>query len=351
MVQITIEDLFEGVQRGEINTSPDYQREAVWNPTNQQNIIDSIINDFYIPPLLFAVHCETDAEEPDKEITVMNVVDGKQRLTSIVKFMSGTISYLHRTTNTRYWWVAPEGKKVRLVPELWRKQFLSKAMYCVQWQDLEDNLEREIFKRVQYGMQLSPAEKMHAINSVWANLVRMLCKQYVSEGLSQQIRWTRSRGQDFQFVAQILFLIYKTTKFQFPTAPTLDKWLRYEDPPSNDFKREADKLFRDYLTIAQDKKLNYGFHDISDRIAPVEVVMIGYLLFKARESTWETRSLMIDRLRRATRQEFTDIRSNTRVIKFMQDYVDNVLQAGGTPKKKRKRDDEEAEYRPGGRGD
>ncbi|KZT62050.1 hypothetical protein CALCODRAFT_490617 [Calocera cornea HHB12733] len=357
MVQISIIDLFTGVQTGEINTSPDYQREAVWNPTNQQNIIDSIINDFYIPPLLFANRVETDPEEPEVEYSVMNVVDGKQRLTSIVKFMSGSIPYVHRSTNSKYWWTAPEGRKVPILPDSWKRLFESKSLYCVQWEQLDDNLEREIFKRVQYGMQLSPAEKMHAIASPWADLVRMLSKQYIASGLSESIKWTRSRGQDFQFVAQILYLIWRPERFQFPSAIILDKWLRNEDPPSDDFRRESINLFMNYLNITLDKETSYPFHGIADRLAPVEVVMIGFLLHCIRNTTPQVKAREIDGLRRATRAAFADIRSNTRVTKFMFDWIKGAMERsygaatlrgsvnGKSPNKKRRRDEEE--YRPG----
>ncbi|KZO98840.1 hypothetical protein CALVIDRAFT_534920 [Calocera viscosa TUFC12733] len=351
----------EGVQTGEINTSPDYQREAVWNPINQQNLIDSIINDFYIPPLLFAARVETDPEERDVEYSVMNVVDGKQRLTSIVKFMSGSIPCVHRSTKRTFWWTAPDGKKGAIIlPDSWKRLFESKSLYCVQWEQLNDDLEREIFKRVQYGMQLSPAEKMHAIASPWADLVRMLSKQYIADGLSQSIKWTRSRGQDFQFVAQILYLIWRPERFQFPSGPLLDKWLRNEDPPSNDFKRESMALFQDYFNITQSKETSYGFHGIADRLAPVEVVMIGFLLHCIRNAGATAKAREIDGLRRATRASFADIRANTRVTKFMFDWIKGATERtygaapavaveanGKSPTKKRRRDDEE--YRPGAR--
>ncbi|EJU04190.1 hypothetical protein DACRYDRAFT_105258 [Dacryopinax primogenitus] len=361
MVQISVADLFAGVQTGEINTSPDYQREAVWNPTNQQNIIDSIINDFYVPPLLFAARVEVDPEEPDVEYAVMNVVDGKQRLTSIVRFMSGAIPYIHRSTKRRYYWTAPEGRKGALLPESWKRLFKSKTLYCVQWDHLSDELEREIFKRVQYGMQLSPAEKMHAISSPWADMVRMLSKQYIADGLSNAIKWTRNRGQDFQFAAQILYLIWRPERFQFPTAALLDKWLRNEDPPSDDFKREADAVFRDYLGLALKPETSYAFVGIADRLAPVEVVMIGFLLHTIRNASQMDKAREVDGLRRATREKFIDIRSNNRVTTFMFEYIADAMGrayatigmktngAGKSPSKKRKRDQNDREWRPGAR--
>jgi hypothetical protein len=49
-------------------------------------IIDSLYHNFYVPPVIFAVMRDEDGEE------VRVCVDGKQRLTSIVKFLDGHVS-------------------------------------------------------------------------------------------------------------------------------------------------------------------------------------------------------------------------------------------------------------------
>jgi hypothetical protein len=51
----------------------------------QMLIIDSLFHNFYIPPIVFAVVKDEDGHE-------MRVcVDGKQRLTSIVRFLIGAV--------------------------------------------------------------------------------------------------------------------------------------------------------------------------------------------------------------------------------------------------------------------
>lgn len=49
------------------------------------HLIDSIFRNFYIPPIIFAVHT-------DEGVEVRVCVDGKQRLTSIQKFFDGQVS-------------------------------------------------------------------------------------------------------------------------------------------------------------------------------------------------------------------------------------------------------------------
>jgi uncharacterized protein with ParB-like and HNH nuclease domain len=60
-------------------------QDVVW-PTNKQiGLIDSIFRNFYIPPIVFAV-------QKDEGEDVRICVDGKQRLTSIQKFIDGQVS-------------------------------------------------------------------------------------------------------------------------------------------------------------------------------------------------------------------------------------------------------------------
>lgn len=55
----------------------------MWPEAKQIGLIDSIFRNFYIPPIIFAM--EKNEEGDESRVCV----DGKQRLTSISKFMDG----------------------------------------------------------------------------------------------------------------------------------------------------------------------------------------------------------------------------------------------------------------------
>ncbi|KAF5334728.1 hypothetical protein D9758_016899 [Tetrapyrgos nigripes] len=74
---------------GDVNLEPEYQRDVVWTKEKQTGLIDSILKKFYIPPIIFVVSTDDDGNE------TKTCIDGKQRLTSIYRFMDGLI--LHRT--------------------------------------------------------------------------------------------------------------------------------------------------------------------------------------------------------------------------------------------------------------
>ena len=107
--QFTTVELADMCRRGEIDISPDYQRseyglqyyihdvllsnpakDPVWSDAKQSQLIDSIFRNFYVPPILFS-RVQHGRGADKNPIWVLNCVDGKQRLTSITKFLSGDV--------------------------------------------------------------------------------------------------------------------------------------------------------------------------------------------------------------------------------------------------------------------
>lgn len=67
----------------------DWMTDIVWNPKKQSMLIDSMYRGFYIPPVVFSVHWDTASQAK-----VRLCVDGKQRLTAIMGFVSGRVCVL-----------------------------------------------------------------------------------------------------------------------------------------------------------------------------------------------------------------------------------------------------------------
>lgn len=71
-------DLTRMTNDGTINLQPDFQRDVVWRPADQTRFIDSLIKQLPIPSMCFAFDHITDR---------WIVIDGLQRMSSIVKFL------------------------------------------------------------------------------------------------------------------------------------------------------------------------------------------------------------------------------------------------------------------------
>lgn len=68
-------------ENGELNLSPSFQRADVWPTTTSQQLIESILRGIPLPSIIIL-----DKVDPTTGSTSYEVVDGKQRLTSILRF-------------------------------------------------------------------------------------------------------------------------------------------------------------------------------------------------------------------------------------------------------------------------
>ncbi|KAJ7884329.1 hypothetical protein B0H14DRAFT_2564386 [Mycena olivaceomarginata] len=239
------EALCEQIHNGDINLEPDYQRDAVWPETKQIGIIDSILRNFYIPPVIFAVNSFDDGTE------TRTCIDGKQRLTSIHRFLMA----LDRETGEKYWYRDNPDYRTRtakkIFPPKFRNMFDSKAVVCVEYQDLDDADEREIFQRVQLGVALTPAEKLKVISTPRATFVRALQDDFLNNeeaGLGgDALAWD----------------------------PT-EKWLADTAPMNPAFAASIENTYRVFEALVREPRNSAGFA----KIAPVEFIMIGILVHR-----------------------------------------------------------------------
>jgi len=154
-----------------------------------------------------------------------------------------------------------------ILSEKYRRLFANKQIVCIEYQDLPDTDEREIFQvgsppfgclfkltagsqRVQLGMALTPAgwcwlspfirlrvantrcsapEKLQVISSPMASFIRTLQSQYLESGgplSGDELDWDHSRGGDFRCLTQALYLISKyPQQMSVGSIVQLEKWL------------------------------------------------------------------------------------------------------------------------------
>ena len=73
-------DLFRMYQEGTLDIRPDFQREVVWDDKKQTRFIDSLVKQLPIPSMCFSLDYKTDKRQ---------VIDGLQRMWSIIRFLRG----------------------------------------------------------------------------------------------------------------------------------------------------------------------------------------------------------------------------------------------------------------------
>ncbi|KAF7358876.1 hypothetical protein MSAN_01227800 [Mycena sanguinolenta] len=335
------EALYKQIHNGDINLEPDYQREVVWPETKQIGIIDSILRNFYIPPVIFAVNSFDDGSE------TRTCIDGKQRLTSIHRYgaflyrRTATIDEKYNSVSWKAWYIIPHkdpetGEKYwyrdnpdhrtrtakKLLPQKFRNMFDGKAVVCVEYQGLDDADEREIFQRVQLGVALTPAEKLKVISTPRAKFVRALQDDFLNDedaGLGgEALAWDRSRGSDFRCLAQTIQCIEmspKTTSIQ-----ATEKWLNDTSAMNPAFAASIENTYRVFETLVRDPRNSSAFA----KIAPIEFIMIGILIHRHKgKLSLEAMGKAVSAMRQDVRKQHEDIRNNGKVYKTMVAFIDS----------------------------
>ncbi|KAK0191043.1 hypothetical protein F5146DRAFT_1196204 [Armillaria mellea] len=347
--------LHDYIHEGMVDLNPTWQRDVVWSEAKQSLLIDSIFRNFYIPPVVFAVTLDDDGEE------VRVCVDGKQRLTSIQKFIDGQIPckdpkvqkelVVHNVAIDEEF----ARRATRTIQRTLRKEILYTA--------LTESAVRDIFQRVQLGVALTPAERLQAISTPYSEWVGDLVQKFlrVDGGISDFIVWDTKRSRDFSNLAYAMFCCDVIQTRPVLAAPKLENWLNRQDPPREQLRNEMQTLLKNLCQIVSDKRYNSAFSKVSERVAPVE--------FASWCMSWpriplEKKAKAIHHLRSAVRSSFDDIRMRNDICAYMWDAVYSLkhnpsavprLYAGSPSKKSRKRKSEalggdDDDFRPDGYG-
>ncbi|PPQ94927.1 hypothetical protein CVT25_004413 [Psilocybe cyanescens] len=331
----TTQALFDQIHNNDINLEPEYQRDVVWSEAKQIGLIDSIYRNFYVPPVIFTVHIDDEGAE------TRTCIDGKQRLTSIHKYLTeiSTLTHSiwypdwsltpHRFTGKRYWYkdtqTTKSGKrKVLLHPRL-RKIFATKQIVCMEYQNLSEEAEREIFQRVQLGMALTPAEKLQVVKTFRSDFIRELQNLYMKEEGSLSngaLQWDTSRGGDYRGLAQAVYCMDKIdTNFKNVGMPQLEKWLSIDQRLDRTFVHQVRDTFRIFAELAEDPKFNNIFKE-PVKTSPVEFVLFGVFIYAHKDkASMAQLASGISKMRADVRNVHIDIRLNGKVMKTMADFI------------------------------
>lgn len=166
------------IEKGFVELNPEYQRDVVWDPKRSSGLIESLMAGYFIPPIIFNVQ-----EREGRKFRIC--VDGKQRLSSICMFMKGEIGFEDSSTPPKKWYycnptvdVVHKNTNHLIMPAKTKAIFRNRSFCCYEFQNLSASVEENMFQLVQRGMPLSPAEKMRALSTNWANLAKKFEADY-----------------------------------------------------------------------------------------------------------------------------------------------------------------------------
>lgn len=142
---------------GRLDLNPPYQRRSVWTSSDRRFFLDTIFRNYPCPPVF--IHKTID----DTGVATYHVVDGKQRLETILKFSKNRISISPDFGNENL-----NGKKFKEIGAEFKKNFWNYSV-PVDFIDLPSGLViNEIFDRVNRNSRnLERQELRHARYDGW----------------------------------------------------------------------------------------------------------------------------------------------------------------------------------------
>ncbi|KAJ4481280.1 hypothetical protein J3R30DRAFT_3287525, partial [Lentinula aciculospora] len=325
-VSYPVQSLYDDIKRGLIDVNPEYQRDVVWKQEKQMMLIDTVWTNHYVPPVIFSIIYDDNGAEVKKIC-----LDGKQRLTSL---------QLYRETLKTWWFKVDESSTTRtikhVIPKRFQSIFASRQIRCTEYEELEEEDEREIFRRVQLGVALSSAEKLRVLNTHRARFINELKDLFITEhGLAApSFRWDRSRGADYRCIAQAVYALFKwgtereTALKNAGTLPQVEKWLEEDiNGVPEDFSRLVKESFSLLVELVVHGEFSKPFA-MYPKVSPVEIVGVVVLIYAhsvvapaAEKLNLYQLSAALLEMRQAVRREHKDIRLNDRVGKTIVNFV------------------------------
>ena len=192
-------------QRSTLNLEPKYQRRSVWSPAFKEAFIDTILRQYPAP----AIFLFEDVESSGR--AVYHVVDGKQRLLSIIDFVNGVFPIGDSFANADM-----RGKYFEQLDPKTKTEFWSYQLAVDYLPSSEEGQLHEIFERINKNIaKLTPQELRHArlggeFIRAAEDLTRWLAAQLpdVPRIASQQ----RNQMKDVELTAQLLLYLEEGTK-------------------------------------------------------------------------------------------------------------------------------------------
>ena len=196
-------------EKDDIIVNPEYQRNGdIWSLEKRQLLIDSILNEYDIPKIYFH---KLSKEERLKKGKEYSIIDGRQRLETIWKFIDGDFAladdfeYLKdqkvKAGGYTYEDLAKNYPKLKI-----KFDSISLPIISITTDDLE--LIEDMFSRLNEAVPLNAAEKRNALGGAMA---RLITKIATHKFFKENVNFSNKRYQHKEASAKMLFLIHCLT--------------------------------------------------------------------------------------------------------------------------------------------
>ena len=207
--------------KGQLDLDPPYQRRSVWTLTDKRFFIDTVLNNYPAPPIF--LHKAID----DHGHATYHVVDGKQRLQTIIEFAAGKLRVPDDFSN-----ITLQKRRWKELQRETREQFWNYILIVEMLPSVTDAAIRDTFERInRNSRKLQRQEIRHARYDGWfIHFVEAEAEkdEWKSFGVVTAAR--AKRMADVQFISELFAVNLKSQIIGFDQDWLDELYAEYEDP-------------------------------------------------------------------------------------------------------------------------
>jgi Protein of unknown function DUF262 len=202
--------------------SPPYQRRSVWNPKDRRFFLDTIFRGYPCPPVFLHKKVTEDGN------TVYAVVDGKQRLETLFRFVEGGVAIAEDFGDTRL-----NGKSWDRLEQTERESFWNYVI-PVEFLTFDPNDIHEVnqaFDRLNRNMRKLEAQELrHARWDGWfIKFAESECEDATWKTLGIVTTARSKRMKDTQFLSELLLVVIEGAMRGFDQDALDSAYSKYDD--------------------------------------------------------------------------------------------------------------------------
>ena len=261
---INVATFWENHKLKKYNYDPSYQRRSVWSEEKQSFFIDSLLKNFPIPPIFLRqkINNETGA-------TTYDVIDGKQRLTSIINFLNNDIpvadeneseSSFHDTRIAGVYFKDFDNEPLQEYKgRLWR------YVIPVEYIDTaEESVIDNLFDRLNRNGEPLTGQELRKAKYHTTALLKLV------EELTQEQFWTTrlehtdvKRMEHYEFISELIFQQIQQKALGGSPSAILDKlYKNYTENENKENWKVIKKKFKNITNYMKSLEIDYDLHRV-----------------------------------------------------------------------------------------
>ena len=234
---ITISDLVQWYDKSELELSPKYQRNSVWNETAKAYLMDTIVRGLPIPPVFLRQRVDISTKTTFRE-----VIDGQQRVRAILEYVVLESYSIKKSHNKEF-----GGFKFSQLPPDIQESFLEYEILAEVVSEKDDSVIYDMFARLNSNNLVLNRQEIRN-SKFWGEykvLVYAMASHYRDFFLEQKLFSDNdfSRMRDCELISSMINMVINGIVLETPRL--IDKLYNEYDndfPERDEVEKKIDKV-------------------------------------------------------------------------------------------------------------